>query len=150
MFRIRPGLGHIQKVLRVLGNPQNRYPSIHIAGTNGKGSVAAALESVLRASGYSTGMYTSPHLVDLCERVAIGGVPFVHGFTAVAEQVLRAETKAKTRLTYFELLTAIAFQAFAARKVNIAIVECGLGGFWDATNVIEHPLASVITSIGLD
>jgi len=102
--------------------------------------VAAALESVLRACGYRTGLYTSPHLLDLRERVQIAGIPFVHGFTHVADEVLRAEGRAKCPLTYFELLTAIAFQSFAFKKVDIAIIECGLGGLWDATNVLKAPL----------
>src|SRR5882724_220148 len=123
MFRIRPSLNVIRKVLRALGDPQNRYPTIHIAGTNGKGSVAATLESVLRANHYRTGLYTSPHLVDLRERVMIAGSPFHHGFIPVAEQVLRAEEHAKCSLTYFELLTAIAFQSFAVKKVDIAVIE---------------------------
>jgi dihydrofolate synthase/folylpolyglutamate synthase len=150
MFRIRPSLRVIRKVLRVLGDPQDQYPTIHIAGTNGKGSVAAALESVLRANGYRTGLYTSPHLIDLRERVRISGTPFLYGFTAIAEHVLRAEQRAKCSLTYFELLTAIAFQSFAVKKVDIAVIECGLGGQWDATNTIKKPLLSIITSIGLD
>lgn len=150
MFRIRPSLDRIARVLNALGRPQDRWPSLHIAGTNGKGSVAAALESVLRASGYRTGLYTSPHLMDLRERVQVNGEPMVDDFTAIAGDVLTAEKKARAPLTYFEFLTAIAFQAFARRKVDIGIIECGMGGQWDATNVLEHPLASLITSVGLD
>ncbi len=150
MFRIHPNLDRIRKVLRILGNPQDRYPTIHIAGTNGKGSVAAALESVLRANGYRTGLYTSPHLIDLRERVKINGSSLVRGFTQMAQDVFHAEKRARTPLTYFELLTAIAFQSFAAQKVDIAIIECGLGGLWDATNVLKQPLLSLITSVGLD
>jgi dihydrofolate synthase/folylpolyglutamate synthase len=150
MFRIHPSLDRVRRVLNVLGHPQDRIPAIHIAGTNGKGSVAAGLESVLRASGYRTGLYTSPHLIDLRERVKIDGSALLEGFVLIALQVLAAENKAKAPLTYFELLTAIAFQAFAAKKVDIAIIECGLGGLWDATNVLKQPLVSVITSIGLD
>jgi dihydrofolate synthase/folylpolyglutamate synthase len=150
MFRIRPRLDRIKKVLRSLGNPQDLYPTIHIAGTNGKGSVAAALESVLRASGYQTGLYTSPHLLDLRERVKIDGIPLRRGYTQIADRVRQAENRAKCPLTYFELLTAIAFESFAARRVDIAIVECGLGGLWDATNVIKRPDLSIISSVGLD
>jgi dihydrofolate synthase/folylpolyglutamate synthase len=94
MFRIRPGLKVIRKVLHALGDPQDRYPTLHIAGTNGKGSVAAALESVLRANRYRTGLYTSPHLLDLRERVMIAGAPLLRGFTVIAEQVLHAEKRA--------------------------------------------------------
>lgn len=150
LFRIRPNLDRVQKVLRALGNPQDQWPAIHIAGTNGKGSVAAALESALRASGYRTGLYTSPHLRDLRERIQIDGSPYVHGFSAVADDVLAAEKRARSPLTYFELLTAMAFRAFAKMNVDIGIVECGMGGLWDATNVLRSPLASVITSVGLD
>ncbi len=150
MFRIRPQLDHIRKVLRVLGDPQDAYPVVHIAGTNGKGSVGAALESVLRANAYRTGLYTSPHLIDIRERIAIAGSSFHRGFTSVAEEVLAAEKRARSTLTYFELLTAIAFQTFAVKKVDIAVVECGLGGLWDATNVVRKTILSIITSIGLD
>src|ERR1019366_3999482 len=136
MFRIHPSLDRITKVLGVLGNPQDQWPAIHIAGTNGKGSVAAALESVLRANGYRTGLYTSPHLMDLRERVQINGMPFIDGFTSVAEEVLQAEKQAKAPLTYFELLTAIAFRTFAKKKIDVGIIECGMGGRWDATNVL--------------
>jgi dihydrofolate synthase/folylpolyglutamate synthase len=150
MFRIQPGLERVKRVLAVLGHPQNRWPSIHIAGTNGKGSVAATLESVLRSSGYRTGLYTSPHLVDLRERIQVNGAPVMEDFCSIADDVLRAERRARAPLTYFELLTAIAFRSFARMKVDIGIIECGLGGLWDATNVLRHPLASIITSIGLD
>src|SRR5258706_788107 len=150
MFRIHPSLNRIRKVFSVLTHPQDRLPDIHTAGTSGKGSVAAALESVMRASGYRTGLYTSPHLIDLRERIKIDGVPLIQGFSRIAEVVLRAEKRAKAPLTYFELLTAIAFQAFITKKVDIAIVECGLGGLWDATNVLKKPLVSISRSIGLD
>src|SRR5438477_12683080 len=85
MFRIHPSLNRVRKVLAVLGNPQDRISAIHIAGTNGKGSVAAALESVLRASGYRTGLYTSPHLIDVRERVKMNGASLFRGFTPIAE-----------------------------------------------------------------
>ena len=150
MFRIRPSLAQVRKVLHVLGDPQDKVPTILIAGTNGKGSVAASLESVLRASGYRTGLYTSPHLTDIRERIAIRGLAFHRGFAQIASQVLAAEKRAQCSLTYFELLTAIAFQSFALKKVQIAIIECGLGGQWDATNVVKKPLLSIITSVGLD
>ena len=143
-------MDRIRKVLHLLGDPQGQWPSIHIAGTNGKGSVAAGLESVLRACGYRTGLYTSPHLVDLRERVQVNGRPLVDGFMQAAEMVLKAEKRAATSLTYFEVVTAIAFYAFAKQKIEIGIIECGLGGLWDATNVLPQPLLSVITSVGLD
>lgn len=150
VFRIHPGLNRIKRVLQVLGNPQDRVPAIHIAGTNGKGSVAAALESVLRASGFTTGLYSSPHLIDLQERIQINGAPSKSLFIKAADEVLLAEKKARVALTYFELLTAIAFQVFHTAKIDVAILECGLGGKWDATNVIRYPLLSIITTIGED
>lgn len=151
LFRIKPGLDRIRAVLKVLGDPQEKIHAVHIAGTNGKGSVAASLEAVLRASGYRTGLYTSPHLADVTERIQIAGRPISRAlFAALAEKVFQAETACRRRLTYFEFLTAIAFLAFARRKVGLAVVECGLGGLWDATNVIERPLAAILTSIGID
>ena len=150
MFRIHPSLDRISRVLNELGNPQESWPSVHVAGTNGKGSVAKGLESVLRAGGYRTGLYTSPHLVDLRERIQVNGKPVIQDFLKIAQDVMKAEKKARTPLTHFELLTAMSFLTFARQKVDIAIVECGLGGLWDATNVLAHPMASIITSIGLD
>jgi dihydrofolate synthase / folylpolyglutamate synthase len=150
VFRIRPGLGRIRKVLRALGNPQDRIRAIHIAGTNGKGSVAAALESSLRACGYSTGLYTSPHLIDLRERIRLSGREVRQELVSAATQVLHAERSTQVKLTYFEFLTATAFLVFTMAKVDIAIIECGLGGKWDATNTLKAPLLSIITSIQLD
>jgi dihydrofolate synthase/folylpolyglutamate synthase len=150
MFRIRPGLDRVSRVLAALGSPQDSWPSLHIAGTNGKGSVAAGLECVLRACGYRTGLYTSPHLVDLRERIQINGEPANSEIGGLASDVIQAEKATKTRLTHFEFLTAVAFLAFARQKIEVGIVECGMGGLWDATNTMSHPLVSVITSVGLD
>ncbi len=151
VFRIRPGLGRIRKVLAALGSPQDRVPALLIAGTNGKGSVAAALESVLRASGYKTGLYTSPHLIHLLERIKINGQPIrEHTFLTAGRDIRSAEAKVRVKLTYFEFLTAAAFHVFAQAAVEIAVIECGMGGRWDATNVIRSPLLSILTSVGLD
>lgn len=150
VFRIRPGLDAIRRVLKVLGNPQDQIPCIHVAGTNGKGSVSASLADVLQEAGYSVGLYTSPHLIDVCERIQVNRIPIKRGFGSIYQNVVLAEKKAKTRLTHFEFLTAMAFCVFAREGVDVAVIECGLGGLWDATNVIASPLLSIITSIGLD
>jgi dihydrofolate synthase / folylpolyglutamate synthase len=150
-FRIKPGLERIQAVLNVLGHPQDSIKSVHIAGTNGKGSTAAYLESVLRQAGYKTGFYTSPHLWDVRERIQINRHPIgVSQFWTLAQDVLNAEQQAKVSLTYFEFLTVMAFLAFSRETVDIAIIETGMGGRWDATNVLVKPEVSIITSIGLD
>jgi dihydrofolate synthase / folylpolyglutamate synthase len=150
------GLHRTLAMMEVLGNPHAQYPSIHIAGTNGKGSVAAMSESILREAGFVTGLYTSPHLVRVEERIRINGVQISpQSFSTLATRVRNAEErliekKAMDRpLTTFEFLTCCAFLQFARQKVDIAIIEVGLGGKLDATNIIE-PLVSVITGIALD
>lgn len=131
-----------------MGNPQDQFPSIHVAGTNGKGTTCRMLASVYQQAGYKTGLYTSPHLLDFSERVKINSeviIPeaLIQFFNQYAEKSREYE------LTYFELTTALAFWYFYEQKVDIAILETGLGGRLDATNIID-PLVSVITSIGLD
>lgn len=147
---IRPGLGRIRAILRSLGNPHRACPSIIIAGTNGKGSTSATLNSILRASGYRTGMYTSPHLVDIRERWLIEGEPIDETLYEESIVTLRA---AAGRIgivpTYFEALTIIAFIAFAEARCEVAVLEVGMGGRLDATNVVR-PIAALITPIGLD
>lgn len=142
-------LARMVKLLNALGNLQARYPALHIAGTKGKGSVAAMCASVLRAAGYRTGFYTSPHLQDFCERMQING-EFIPQ-EAVAEIVdgMRPMVERVPGLTTFELTTALAFQHFARESVDVAVIEVGLGGRLDATNVIT-PLVSVITSLSYD
>ncbi|MBN1895684.1 bifunctional folylpolyglutamate synthase/dihydrofolate synthase, partial [bacterium] len=142
------GLKHIRDLLLDLGNPQDLFKSIHIAGTNGKGSCAAMLESILRAAGYRTGLYTSPHLIRPEERIRISGkdiaeeafLDLVWGLKDLAE---------KQDASFFEILTAAGFLHFADEKVDIAVVETGLGGRLDATNTMM-PVLSMITEIGLD
>jgi dihydrofolate synthase/folylpolyglutamate synthase len=147
--RIELGLQRLRRCLRRLGDPQNATPCIHVAGTNGKGSTCAILESVLRAGGFRTGLYLSPHLRDMGERIQIGGRPIARlDFARHLGRVLRSE--APEKLTYFELLTATAFLAFREAGVEVAVLETGLGGRLDATNVVRRPLASIITSIDLD
>lgn len=140
------GLERMRGHLKALGDPHSRLRCIHVAGTNGKGSVCAILERVLREAGCKTGLYTSPHLADARERIRLDGDPAgPREFARALDRALADE-----RLTYFEALTSAAFQIFAARRVEAVILETGLGGRLDATNVIEAPPASVITSIGLD
>jgi len=150
------GLHRTVSMMEALGNPHMKYPSVHIAGTNGKGSVAAMTEAVLRAAGLVTGMYTSPHLVRVEERIRVGGAAVPPStFAKLASDVRAAEEALLTKgildraLTTFEFLTCCAFLRFARQKVDIAVIEVGLGGKLDATNVIR-PLCSVITSIALD
>ena len=136
--------------LRACGAPQQRFPSIHIAGTNGKGSTAAFLHAVLGVAGYRVGLFTSPHLIDFCERIRLGArrispQEVVDGVAAIRERL----EPSGIRLTPFEMMTVLAFDAFARAEVDVAVVEVGLGGRLDATNVLT-PLASVITGIGLD
>jgi dihydrofolate synthase/folylpolyglutamate synthase len=151
LFRIKPGLQRVRAICTALGNPQNAVPVIHIAGTNGKGSVAACLESILRHAGYRTGLYISPHLRDVRERIQIDRRPITGArFDALAERLLQAEREADLTLTYFEFLTVMAYQAFADSQVDVAVVETGMGGRWDATNIVSHPILTMITSIGLD
>lgn len=143
-------LERVALALQRLGDPQRAYPSLHVGGTNGKGSVAAMLDACLTASGRRVGRYTSPHLVELGERVAVGGMPLAReALVALADEVRAATLARGIGLTFFEILTVMAFLHFARLAVDVAVIEVGLGGRLDATNVIE-PLAAVITSIGLD
>jgi len=152
---IKPGLDVITALLEALDNPHRTLAVIHVAGTNGKGSVCAMLESVLRASGFRTGLYTSPHLIDFSERFRVNGSEisgsrldgYIQQMETVADQV-EAETGLRGA-TFFEISTAIAFQYFVDEDVDIAIIETGMGGRWDATNVVI-PLVSVITHIDID
>lgn len=150
-FGVDLGLERIETLLADLGNPHWAVPIIHVAGTNGKGSVCAYLSSVLSAAGYRTGRYTSPHLVNWTERICIDQMPISWAdlqtcLTAVEKAV---DAKRPTP-TQFEIFTAAAWQYFAAQQVDVAVVEVGLGGRLDATNVFKQPLATVIVSIGRD
>lgn len=143
------GTQRVRQVLSLLSDPQKKYPTILVSGTNGKGSVAAFLEAILRHAGYSTGLYTSPHLRELTERISVNGanIRFEDLYTQLSR--VREVTDAGLGLSYFEVLTAAAFLTFEARSTDIAILEVGLGGRLDATNVVD-PLVSVITSISMD
>jgi dihydrofolate synthase/folylpolyglutamate synthase len=148
---IKLGLEKTRSLLAALGDPQLRYPCVLVAGTNGKGSVSALLASMAKAAGYKTGLYTSPHLETVEERLRIGGesIPPERFARLLHELIALSETTEGTLPTYFEAVTLAAFQWFAAEKVDLAVVEVGLGGRLDATNLCE-PLLSVITSIGFD
>jgi dihydrofolate synthase/folylpolyglutamate synthase len=155
-FGVKFGLENMVAIVGRLGHPERAFRSVHIAGTNGKGSVTAMIDAGLRAAGHRSGRYTSPHLVDLTERFVIDGRPVaedrmvaaVADVRAAIEQLL-AEGVLKAHPTFFEVTTAVAFELFRRAGVDIAVLEVGLGGRLDATNVIE-PVATAITSIAYD
>jgi dihydrofolate synthase/folylpolyglutamate synthase len=149
-------LAHMRVLLEAMDHPERRFPSVLIAGTNGKGSTAATLASILRASGLKTGLYTSPHLVRINERIRVNGKEIsdddfavLHGkIDGVAEKLVE-EMDLPWHPSFFEMMTAIAFEYFAREKVELAVLEVGMGGRLDATNVVD-PRVSVITDISLD
>jgi len=149
-FGIHLGLERIQQLLDALGNPHQQVPLLHIAGTNGKGSVCAFLLSILQAAGYRVGRYTSPHLLDWRERITINGEWISNQDLLDALEQVESAIAPEFPPTQFEVITAAMWWYFAKQKVDIAILETGLGGRLDATNVCDRPLVSVITSIGLD
>ncbi|WP_242614689.1 bifunctional folylpolyglutamate synthase/dihydrofolate synthase [Actinomadura roseirufa] len=153
-WEIDPTLDRIRDLVDVLGEPQRAYPVVHVAGTNGKSSTARLIEALLRERGLRTGLYTSPELTTLRERIAIDGEPigeerFVEVLRDVLPYVELVDGKHAARLSFFEVLTAMAFAAFADAPVDVAVVEVGMGGTWDATNVADGAVA-VVTPIGLD
>jgi len=143
-------LERVALALQRLGDPQRRFPILHVAGTNGKGSVAAMLHAALGAAGYRAGLYTSPHLVELTERIRVGTAEIPRAEVVSLTAEVRAAAAARgVDLTFFEFLTVIAFVHFARQAVDAAVIEVGLGGRLDATNVVD-PAVAVITTIGLD
>ncbi|MGB9764681.1 MAG: bifunctional folylpolyglutamate synthase/dihydrofolate synthase [Candidatus Saccharicenans sp.] len=156
LFGIRLGLENISAVLESFDQPQESFPSIHVAGTNGKGSVCAMLAEIFKLHGYRTGLYTSPHLVDIRERIQVNGhmIP-EKDFGHLLKEIEKQEKKLKKMgrltgaLTFFEILTVAAFLYFRQKKVELAVLEVGMGGRYDATNVVV-PLTSVITTISYD
>jgi dihydrofolate synthase / folylpolyglutamate synthase len=147
-FGVDLGLERIEALLAALGNPHRQVPVVHVAGTNGKGSVCAYLASVLTQAGYRVGRYTSPHLVSWRERICIHEQPIsAADLLAVLQQVEAAIDPAQPSPTQFEVITAAAWLYFARQAVDIAVVEVGLGGRLDATNVCDRPLVTVITSL---
>jgi dihydrofolate synthase/folylpolyglutamate synthase len=153
-FGIHLGLDRIYQLLDALGNPHQQIPVIHVAGTNGKGSVCAFLLSILQTAGYRVGRYTSPHLIDWRERITINGEWICDQDLLEALQQVEAAINPEFPPTQFEVITAAMWWYFAKQKslqnLDIVIIETGLGGRLDATNVCDRPLISVITSIGLD
>lgn len=146
-FYIDLGLDRIREALKKLGNPQDDLKCIQVAGTNGKGSVCAMLESILRESGYKTGLYTSPHIWEYTERISVCGNNISKDdFAKYVEKIISVGV----HLTEFEILTVMMFLYFKEQRVDVAVIETGLGGRLDATNVIKENLCSVITQIDLD
>lgn len=148
-FGMKFGLSKTENLLQAFGHPQDRYPLIHIAGTNGKGSVAAMTASIFSRAGYRVGLYTSPHLVDFRERFQINGRLIPPGLTLELIREVQERTNPEEPPTFFEFVTAMAFIYFAREKVDLAIIEVGLGGRLDATNVIR-PRVTAITTLGLE
>jgi dihydrofolate synthase/folylpolyglutamate synthase len=155
-FGIKFGLDNISAIVAQLGHPERAFRSVHIAGTNGKGSVTAMVDAALRAAGHRSARYTSPHLLDLTERFTIDGRPVErHALAAVASDVrdavdaLRRVGALEVQPTFFEATTAIAFELFRRAGVDVAVLEVGMGGRLDATNVVP-PMVTAITSIALD
>ncbi len=151
----KPGLQHVEALMAHFGNPHTKFRSVHVAGTNGKGSTSHLIAAALQSAGYKVGLFTSPHLVDFRERIRINGemigeedvVRFVERFSAESEKILCDGAAIKP--SFFEIATALAFDRFAREEVDVAVVETGLGGRLDSTNIIT-PLLSVITNIGFD
>ena len=148
LFGIKLGLENISKLLHRIGDPQNKFRSVHIAGTNGKGSSAAYIESILHRAGYKTGIFTSPHLVDFRERIRVNerqiDKNYITDFVDKYKNII-----VRNRITFFETCTAMAFAYFADKKVDVAVIEVGLGGRLDATNTLT-PELSIITDISFD
>ena len=157
----RRGEGHIHPtnermdaLVELLGEPQRTYRAIHITGTNGKSSTARMIDELLRGFGLRTGRYTSPHLTHVTERIAVDGAPvsdraFVEGYRELEPYIDVVDSRFDTPLSFFEIVTALAFSIFADAPVDVAVVEVGLGGTWDNTNVVDGEIA-VVTPIGLD
>jgi folylpolyglutamate synthase/dihydropteroate synthase len=151
---IEPTLNRMAELALLLGDPQRAYPVIHITGTNGKTSTARMTETLLRSRGLRTGLFTSPHLSSIRERIAVDGEPlpaeaFVAVYDEVAPYLAMVDERQPVRLSFFEVLTAMAFAAFADAPVDVAVIEVGLGGTWDATNVADGAVA-VVTPVAID
>jgi dihydrofolate synthase/folylpolyglutamate synthase len=152
--RMVPDLERIRLLCDLLGSPNKAYPAIHLTGTNGKSSTARMVDALLQAFGLRTGRYTSPHLDSVTERIAIDGAPlseerFAEVWDEIGPYVEVVDSRMPEAMTFFEVLTAMAFAAFADAPVDVAVLEVGLGGAWDATNVVEAGVA-VVLPVGLD
>jgi len=156
MLAMKLGLDSVRALARAFEDPQRRYPAVHIAGTNGKGSTAAMTEAIVRAAGLHVGLYTSPHLIEITERIRVDGqditpedfARLATGVRAMSERLVK-EDALPAPPTFFEQMTMIAFLYFAEREVDLAVLEVGLGGRLDATNICE-PLVTAITPVGFD
>lgn len=147
----KPGLSRTRELLSRMGNPQNTLRFIHVAGTNGKGSVSAMLSAILHSAGYTVGLYTSPYISRFNERIQINGVPISDSeLSEITADCVPLSLSMDDHPTEFELVTTVAMQYFRIRNCDVVVLETGLGGRLDSTNVIESPLCSVITNIGLD
>ena len=147
----KPGLERITSLCRALGNPQKDLQFVHVAGTNGKGSFCAMLDSILRAEGYRVGLFTSPYIRFFNERICVGGKPISDEELAEVTTAVKPYADAMTdRPTEFELITAIALEYFRRKECQVVILEAGMGGRLDSTNLIRNPILSVITGIALD
>ena len=154
-FGIKPGLERISMLLSLLDNPQDKLKIIHVAGTNGKGSTSVFINNILIDAGYTVGLYTSPFIYEFNERIQIDNIPInddelVSVMTEVAEKVNVMLKEGYEHPTEFELITAAAFLYFKRKKCDYVVLEVGLGGVYDATNIIDAPVLSIITSISLD
>ena len=148
-FGVKPGLETVSALLSEWSHPQRRFPALHVAGTNGKGSVAAMLASILQAAGVRVGLYTSPHLLDFCERIQVQGAYIPEDRVVDLFARLRALPSGVASPTFFEAATVMAFQYFAEERVDLAVVEVGMGGRFDATNVCRA-IGTVITNVTFD
>lgn len=155
IFNLRGGiidlrLDRMSQALALFNHPENQFPSLHIAGTNGKGSTAALLHNILQQAGYRTALYTSPHLESFTERIRVGQEEIAQAeVVSLADEIWQRTAEANVPLTFFEFITVMAFIYFARNRVDVAVIEVGLGGRLDATNVVT-PLVSVITTISKD
>ena len=155
IFNLRGGiidlrLDRMSQALALFNHPENQFPSLHIAGTNGKGSTAALLHNILQQAGYRTALYTSPHLESFTERIRVGQQEIAQAeVVSLADEIWQRTAEANVPLTFFEFITVMAFIYFARNRVDVAVIEVGLGGRLDATNVVT-PLVSVITTISKD
>lgn len=157
LYGHKDGVNNIRKLMDRMGNPQTKYRVIHVAGTNGKGSCCAMLSSVFSEAGYRTGLFTSPHLIDYTERIQVDRLPiskrdFVRIGMKVRREIEQMVMEGENHCTFFEILTAMAFLYFAEQNVDVVVLETGVGGRLDATNIVEAPqlLLTLITSISLD
>jgi len=155
IFGTKPGLTRIKVLLKALGNPQKKLKCIHVAGTNGKGSTCAMLDAVLRKQGYRVGLCTSPYLYDFCERIRINGEnisrdELAQHMTHVKSVIETLEKNGQEPPTAFEIVVAVTLLAFAENELDFCVIEVGMGGRWDATNIIEPPLVAAVTAIAFD